>query len=116
MDERPWWTPESLARRRPYLEHRGRVVRALRDVFAARGFVEVETPALQPSPGLEPHLRAFATVLEKPGEGVVPMFLHTSPEYAMKKLLVAGMERIYQLTHCYRNGERGATHHPEFSM
>jgi elongation factor P--(R)-beta-lysine ligase len=116
MDERPWWTPESLARRRPYLEHRGRLQRALREVFGARGFVEVETPALQQSPGLEPHLRAFATLLEKPGEGVASMFLHTSPEYAMKKLLVAGMERIYQLTHCYRNGERGATHHPEFSM
>ena len=116
MDERPWWTPESLARRRPYLEHRGRLTRTLREVFAARGFIEVETPALQQSPGLEPHLRAFATTLEKPGEGAAPMFLHTSPEYAMKKLLVAGMERIYQLTHCYRNGERGSTHHPEFSM
>lgn len=116
MTERAWWTPESFERRRPYLETRGRVLRAVRDVFAARDFVEVETPALQRSPGLEPHLKAFATMLDRPGEGSVPMFLHTSPEYAMKKLLVAGVPRLFQLTHCFRNGERGATHHPEFTM
>jgi len=116
MNEPAWWLPESLNGRRPHLEIRGRMLRAVRDVFAVRGFTEVETPALQRSPGLEPHLRAFATTLETPGEALSPMFLHTSPEYAMKKLLVAGMERIFQLTHCFRNGERGSTHHPEFSM
>jgi len=114
--ERPWWTPESLARRRPFLEARGRVLQAVREVFAARGFVEVETPALQVSPGLEPHLQAFATMFESPGEAARPMFLHTSPEFAMKKLLVAGMPRIFQLARCFRNAERGATHHPEFTM
>jgi len=116
MTERRWWLPESLARRRVYLEARGRVTRAVGEVFASRGFVEVETPALQRSPGLEPHLRAFATTLERPGEAAAPMFLHTSPEYAMKKLLVAGMPRIFQRARCFRNGERGATHHPEFTM
>jgi elongation factor P--(R)-beta-lysine ligase len=116
MTVRRWWLPHSLARRRVYLEARGRVTRALREVFASRGFVEVETPALQESPGLEPHLRAFATTLERPGDRAMPMYLHTSPEYAMKKLLVAGMPKIFQLTHCFRNGERGATHHPEFTM
>lgn len=116
MTERRWWLPESLARRRVYLEARGRVARAVREVFASRGFVEVETPALQRSPGLEPHLKAFATTLEWPGEPAAPMFLHTSPEYAMKKLLAAGMPKIFQLAHCFRNGERGATHHPEFTM
>jgi lysyl-tRNA synthetase class 2 len=105
-----------LARRRPYLEARGRILNAMRDVFASRGFTEVETPALQVSPGLEPHLRAFATLLERPGEAAAPRFLHTSPEFAMKKLLVAGMPRIFQLTHCFRNAERGATHSPEFAM
>ena len=116
MAEPAWWMPEALARRRPYLEARQRVLRAVRDVFAARGFLEVETPALQRSPGLEPHLRAFVTTLERPGDASVPMFLHTSPEFAMKKLLVAGLPKIFQLAHCFRNGERGATHHPEFTM
>ncbi len=116
MSKAAWWTPEGLNRRRPYLEARGRVLHAMRGVFAARGFVEVDTPALQRSPGLEPHLKAFATTIEAPGEAPMPIFLHTSPEFAMKKLLVAGMPRIFQLAHCFRNGERGATHSPEFSM
>ncbi len=111
-----WWLPESLERRRPHLEARGHVLRATREVFSTRGFIEVETPALQRSPGLEPHLKAFATTFAAPGEAPAAYFLHTSPEYAMKKLLVAGMPRIFQLTHCFRNGERGATHSPEFSM
>jgi lysyl-tRNA synthetase class 2 len=88
----------------------------MRNVFAARGFTEVETPALQVSPGLEPHLKAFATRLDLPGEQSAPRYLHTSPEFAMKKLLVAGVPRIFQLTHCFRNAERGATHSPEFTM
>jgi elongation factor P--(R)-beta-lysine ligase len=111
-----WWRPENLEKRRPHLETRGRLLRATREVFAARGFLEVETPALQKSPGLEPHLKAFATLLERPGGSPAPYFLHTSPEYAMKKLLAGGMERIFQLARCYRNGERGATHSPEFTM
>src|SRR5215469_8887524 len=116
MTESPWWRPDALARRRPHLDARGRILQVTREVFAARGFTEVETPALQISPGLEPHLKAFATLLERPGEGTAPRFLHTSPEFAMKKLLVAGLPRIFQLAHCFRNGERGATHHPEFAM
>src|SRR5579863_9277577 len=105
MSEHPWWMPDRFDRRRPYLEARGRVLHAVRAAFATRGFVEVETPALQRSPGLEPHLQAFATTLERPGEAAAPMFLHTSPEYAMKKLLVAGMPRIFQRARCFRNGE-----------
>jgi elongation factor P--(R)-beta-lysine ligase len=116
LGDNAWWRPDAFARRRPYLETRSRILAATRAVFASRGFVEVETPALQVSPGLEPHLKAFATLLERPGEGPVPRFLHTSPEFAMKKLLVAGLPRIFQLAHCFRNGERGATHSPEFAM
>jgi lysyl-tRNA synthetase class 2 len=114
--DRAWWHPDSLARRRPYLETRSRVLTAMRATFSARDFTEVETPALQVSPGLEPHLKAFQTLLERPGEDDVPRFLHTSPEFAMKKLLVAGLPRIFQLTHCFRNAERGSTHSPEFAM
>jgi elongation factor P--(R)-beta-lysine ligase len=111
-----WWQPERFAARRPYLAARGRVAVAVRRFFAERDFAEVETPALQVSPGLEPHLMAFATELDEPGEGRRPRFLHTSPEFAMKKLLVAGVPRLFQLAHCFRNGERGQTHHPEFTM
>jgi lysyl-tRNA synthetase class 2 len=116
MAEEPWWQPGRFALRRPYLEARSKVIRTIRGFFATEGFTEVDTPALQVSPGLEPHLQAFATTLREPGEGPRPRYLHTSPEFAMKKLLVAGMPRIFQLAHCFRNGERGATHHPEFTM
>jgi lysyl-tRNA synthetase class 2 len=88
----------------------------IRGFFGTRDFVEVDTPALQVSPGLEPHLMAFTTELDEPGSGSRPRYLHTSPEFAMKKLLVAGVPRLFQLTHCFRNGERSATHHPEFTM
>ena len=116
-DEIPWWDPRSLARRLPYLEVRSAILQAVRGFFAARGFVEVETPALQASPGIEPHLRPFATVLEDPlGGAPRGIYLHTSPEYAMKKLLAAGVPRLYQLARVFRNGERSALHHPEFTM
>ena len=91
--------------------------RLSRGFFASEGFVEVDTPALQVSPGLEPHLRAFATQLHDPRDGSTRRrYLHTSPEFAMKKLLAAGMPRIWQLAHVFRDGERGPTHHPEFAM
>ena len=112
-----WWRPDRFALRRGRLEQRGRMLEAVRSFFAERGFVEVDTPALQVSPGLEPHLQAFATELHDPRDGRADArYLHTSPEFAMKKLLVAGMPRIWQLAHVFRNGERSATHHPEFSM
>jgi lysyl-tRNA synthetase class 2 len=112
-----WWRPERLAQRRGRLEQRGRILEALRRFFAARGFLEVDTPALQASPGLEPHLRAFRTQWHDPRDRIAsPRYLHTSPELAMKKLLVAGLPRIWQLTHVFRDGERSGTHHPEFSM
>jgi len=113
----PPWRPDVLARRRANLDMRGRVLIAVREFFADAGFAEVDTPVLQVSPGLEPHLKAFATVLHDPTSGAArPRYLHTSPEFAMKKLLAGGMPRIWQLAHVFRDGEHGATHHPEFSM
>ena len=118
MVESRWWDKARYAARRPNLIARARVIAAVRRFFAEAGFVEVETPALQVSPGLEPHLDAFETTLREPfhdgGERTV--YLHTSPEFAMKKLLAAGEERVFQIARCYRNQERSATHHPEFTM
>lgn len=113
---RPWWHPAEFAGRRPFLSARGRILAATRAFFAARGYTEVETPALQVSPGMEPHLKAFSTVLEGPDGAAQTLHLHTSPEFAMKKLLAAGAGPIWQLARVWRNGERADTHHPEFSM
>jgi lysyl-tRNA synthetase class 2 len=116
-DRAPWWRPDLFARRRPMLELRARLVTATRAFFAARDFLEVDTPALQVSPGLEPHLMAFATELVAADQqSSRPLYLHTSPEFAMKKLLAAGLPRIFQLAHVFRNGERASTHSPEFTM
>ncbi|MFN4090624.1 MAG: EF-P lysine aminoacylase EpmA [Alphaproteobacteria bacterium] len=113
----PWWHPHAFAARRSHLEARARITKAVRGWFEAADFAEVETPALQLSPGLEPHLNAFRTEIQDPfGAGRRPLYLHTSPEFAMKKLLVAGVPRLYQLARVFRNGERAPTHHPEFTM
>jgi elongation factor P--(R)-beta-lysine ligase len=111
-----WWDRGRFAGRIPNLQMRARIVAAIRCFFAERHFLEVDTPALQVSPGLEPHLMAFSTELVTPEGTRRPRHLHTSPEFAMKKLLVAGLPRIFQLAHVFRNGERSRTHHPEFTM
>ncbi len=112
-----WWRPDRLGARRDKLAARGHILNAVRQFFADEGFVEVQTPALQVSPGLEPHLQAFKTQLHDPRDGAVrPRYLHTSPEFAMKKLLAGGETRIWQLAPVFRDGERSATHHPEFLM
>ena len=114
-----WWNPESLARRRPFLDVRRAATKTVRAYFQAEGFIEVETPAVQVSPGVERHIRPFATTLREPGgeEGsAVPRYLHTSPEFAMKKLMAGGMVKIVQLCRVWRDGERSPLHHPEFTM
>jgi lysyl-tRNA synthetase class 2 len=112
-----WWRADRLAEKLPRLRARNRAAAGMREWFSAHDFVEVETPALQISPGLEPQLRAFATRLFEPfEENGQTLYLHTSPEFAMKKLLAGGMERIFQLSRVWRNAERSALHHPEFTM
>ena len=112
----PFWKAGTHAARRPYLLARGRITAALREWFAARDFIEVETAALQVSPGNETHLHAFATVLIGSGGERQPLNLRTSPEFACKKLLAAGETRIFDFARVFRNRERGALHHPEFTM
>ncbi len=111
-----WWKPETHADRRPFLIGRNAVQTALRGFFAERGFIEVDTATLQISPGNETHLHAFATEAVAMDGGRAQLYLHTSPEFAAKKLLAAGEERIFTFAHVYRNRERGPLHHPEFTM
>src|SRR5579864_9250071 len=112
----PFWHPKVHADRRPALLARGRIVAALRAWFAAEDFVEVETGVLQVSPGNEMHLHAFATSLVAPDGARSELYLRTSPEFACKKLLAAGERRIVEFAKVFRNRERGALHHPEFTM
>jgi lysyl-tRNA synthetase class 2 len=115
-DASPWWAPHVHADRRPRLMLRNALSGALRGWFGARDFVEVEAGALQVSPGNEAHLAAFATVEARSDGTRQPLYLHTSPEFACKKLLAAGEQRLFSLAPVYRNGERSALHHPAFTM
>lgn len=112
----PFWKRDRHADRRPFLMARNRVVSAIRGWFEAQGFVEVDPPALQVSPGNEAHLHAFRADWLSPAGEPRPRYLHTSPEFAMKKLLAAGEERIFALSHVFRNREAGDLHAPEFTM
>jgi elongation factor P--(R)-beta-lysine ligase len=112
----PWWMPDIHADRQPFLRARRRILAALRRHLEERDFVEVETAILQRSPGNEVHLHAFATELVAPDGARAPFYLHTSPEFACKKLLAAGEQRIFEFARVFRNRERGALHHPEFTM
>jgi lysyl-tRNA synthetase class 2 len=116
LEPRPWWHPDTHADRRPFLAARGRIKAALRRWFGTQGFFEVETAALQVSPGNETHLHAFATELINPDGARRPLYLPTSPEFACKKLLAAGEEKIFTFAPAFRNRERGALHHPAFTM
>ena len=112
----PWWTPHVHADRRPFLERRGRIKTATRQFFERRDFVEIEAAILQVSPGNEAHLHAFATALAAPDGRQMRLYLHTSPEFACKKLLAAGERRIFDFARVFRNRERGPLHHPEFTL
>ena len=111
-----WWQHDRHADRRPLLVLRGRIKTALRAYFEAQAFVEVEPGALQVSPGNEAHLHAFATTYRDDLGRRQPLYLHTSPEFAMKKLLAAGERRIFAFAPVYRNREASARHAPEFTM
>ena len=112
----PFWRPGVHAARRPYLLARGKIAAAVRAWFAGHDFVEVETATLQVSPGNETHLHAFATDLIGSGNERRGLYLRTSPEFACKKLLAAGETRIFDFARVFRNRERGALHHPEFTL
>jgi elongation factor P--(R)-beta-lysine ligase len=110
------WRPDKLSRRLPYLQARTRLQGELRLWFAREGFVEVETPILQVAPGAEVHLSGFATDWELPDGEERARWLHSSPEFAMKKLLAGGIPKLFQFARVFRNAEGSALHHPEFTM
>ncbi|WP_218054341.1 EF-P lysine aminoacylase EpmA [Phenylobacterium immobile] len=112
----PWWRPDIHQDRRPFLEARGRILKAVRAWFDDRGFVEVETAGLQVSPGNEAHLHAFQTEALGLDGARRALYLRTSPEFACKSLLAAGEQRIFEISKVWRNRERGRLHHPEFTM
>ena len=112
----PWFSPSRHQDRRGFLLQRNCILTAVRAWFGERGFLEVDVPALAVSPGNEAHLHAFKTTLINNDGSAETRFLHTSPEFACKKLLAAGEQRIFSLGHVFRNRERTATHAPEFTM
>jgi lysyl-tRNA synthetase class 2 len=112
----PWWDRQTHADRRPLLLQRGKIKAAFRGFFESQGFTEVECAVLVPSPGNETHLHAFETALTAPDLGARPLYLHTSPEFASKKLLAAGETKIFDFARVFRNRERGRLHAPEFTM
>ena len=103
------WARERLAARLPYLRRRGLLAAGIRAFFGARGYTEVETPYAVPAPGEEVHVPALG--LTQRG-----LYLNTSPEFAMKKLLAGSSGRIFQIARVWRNEPPSDTHAPEFSM
>ena len=112
----PWWNTQTHADRRPLLALRGRIKAGLRAWFEGQDFTEVECGALAASPGNEAHLHGFATGRIRADGTVQTLYLHTSPEFAAKKLLAAGETRIFEFARVFRNRERTRLHAPEFTM
>ncbi|MEQ1866801.1 MAG: EF-P lysine aminoacylase EpmA, partial [Micropepsaceae bacterium] len=112
----PWWSRERHADRRPFLIARNCIKAAIRKDFEDKGFTEVECAALQVSPGNETHLHAFATEAVGATGERTRYYLHTSPEFASKKLLAAGEQRIFDFARVFRNREHAALNVPEFTM
>lgn len=112
----PWWMPDRHTDRRPFLLARNRIKCAIRGWFESQGFVEVETGCLQVSPGNETHLHAFKTEAIGTDLKRRDLYLHTSPEFACKKLLAAGETKIFTFAPVFRNREAGPLHASEFTM
>ena len=104
-----WWQPHKFDEKKPYLQARMEIIRGIRAFFNEQGFWEVETPVLQVCPVMDTHIHAFR--VEKDGR-----YLHTSPEFAMKKLMVAGVPKLYQICPVFRRDPETRLHSPEFTM
>ncbi len=112
-----WWLPHKFEEKIGNLRIRSQIIKALRKFFDEQGFEEVDTPALQICPVIDAHIHGFKTRYRPVDmSGDKTLYLQTSPEFDMKKLLAAGMKNIYQIAHVYRNGEATRRHSPEFMM
>jgi lysyl-tRNA synthetase class 2 len=112
-----WWNPDLFMAKTSYLQARARILQEIRNFFNERSYLEVETPALQVAPCMEAHIQAFKTeIISADRQTRKALYLHTSPEFAMKKLLVAGLQEIYQFAKVFRNAEGSSWHSPEFTM
>ena len=111
-----WWSPSRRADRKPFLMARTAITKAVRAWLEEQDFTEVETSILQISPGNETHLHALRTELKSADGGSATRYLRTSPEFAAKKLLAAGEEKIFEFARVFRDRERGDLHLPEFTM
>jgi lysyl-tRNA synthetase class 2 len=108
------WQGERLAGRLPYLRRRALMNAGIRSFFGARGYAEVETPYAVPAPGEEIHVPVFG--LQPSGGGAPRLYLNTSPEFSMKKLLAGGAGRVFQLARVWRDEPPSDTHAAEFTM
>ena len=112
-----WWLAHNFEQKKKALLTRMSVIKTMRQFFDDQDFWEVETPNLQVTPGLDTHIHGMKVPLRDVNlNHQRDLYLHTSPEFAMKKLLCAGAERIYQMCKCYRDGEDTRLHSPEFTM
>lgn len=112
-----WWLPHNFEKKRRFLTQRAALHSAIRSFFAGQVFVEVTTPVLQVCPVMDAHIHGFATTRKGVDlQDKETLYLQTSPEFDMKKLLVAGMPRIFQICPVFRNAEGSRLHSPEFTM
>ena len=110
-------TKEVFNKKLPFLLIRNKIIKSIKVFFEKENFIEVDTPILQYSPGMEIHLSAFETKFNNiNGTDFQKLYLHTSPEFSMKKILSFGLENIFQFTHTFRNEIISPTHYPEFTM